>query len=138
MKRTISLFLCMLLSATLFAENKRYTISIPADTNIAATQIIQEAFNRYSLESQFLVNEHQIGVFYAQTKQVDGIVLSDESFDSIDDSYILIEEPILDINFIALSSKENETISDWKNLANQNIGIISSNLYLKNYQRQYT
>ncbi len=137
MKRTISLFLCMLLSATLFAENKRYTISIPADTNIAATQIIQEAFNRYSLESQFLVNEHQIGVFYAQTKQVDGIVLSDESFDSIDDSYILIEEPILDINFIALSSKENETISDWKNLANQNIGIISSNLYLKNYLKNY-
>lgn len=132
MKRTISFFLYIIFALTLlFAESKKYYLTISPDTSINATRILQEAFDRCNLQPVFSVNESQIGLIYTETNHTNGIVLIENVFEQNSLPFAIPTEPILDIIFTAISSKNNAYVSSCRNFQNKTVGFISSNRHIR-------
>ena len=130
-KRTIPFLLYTFLSILFVFAEKQYQITLPPDTSISTTRIIQEAFSRCQLQPVFTINEPRIGLIYTETNRTDGIILIGDSTRNNYSQFVRVDEPIIDISFSVISTKENESISDWSGLKNKTVGFIASNDYVR-------
>ena len=130
-KRTIPFLLYTFLSILFLFAEKQYQITLPPNTSISTTRIIQEAFSRCQLQPVFSINEPRIGLIYTETNRTDGIVLIGDASRSTNLPLVRVDEPIIDISFSVISTKENESISDWSSLKNKTVGFIASNDYIR-------
>ena len=105
-KRTIPFLLYTFLSILLLFAEKQYQITLPPNTSISTTRIIQEAFSRCQLQPVFSINEPRIGLIYTETNRTDGIVLIGDASRSTNLPLVRVDEPIIDISFSVISTKD--------------------------------
>ncbi|MBO7419781.1 MAG: response regulator [Spirochaetaceae bacterium] len=130
-KRTIPFFLYTFFSILLLFAEKQYQISLPPDTSISTTRIIQEAFSRCQMDSFFSLNEPRIGLIYTETNRTDGIVLIENAALDSNLPFARVDEPIIDISLSVVSTDKSQSVSNWKDLKNKTVGFVASNDYIR-------
>ena len=130
-KRTIPFLLYTFLSIYMIFAEKQYQITLPPDTSISTSRIIEEAFSRCQLQPVFTINEPRIGLIYTETNRTDGIVLISQAARALQKPFVQVNEPLIDITFSVLSTNADDSISSWKDLSNKTVGFIASNDYIR-------